>query len=120
MTNETEYQRLRAWAMRELADGLNWKYGEHYRAAMLPPSGYTDDAWVHFEDLTDPVDMGWYVFRDPDKPADMHVDQLLLEHGEIVGKGCCGLEFYSECQPCRFPDDVLALIARMEGGHRSC
>lgn len=48
--------------------------------------------------------------------ADMHVDRLIVEGGKVVGKNCCGLDSYAECQPCVFPSDVKKLVAEMTKG----
>ena len=114
MTGSTEEAaRLRKFALAVLADPIRWEYGDQARDLLVPLSGYADDAWADWKSIVGAKDGQWFVFRDPDDPADMRADQVMASpKGRIEGKYCCGLDYYPECQPCRFADDVRqALIA---------
>lgn len=73
------------------------------------------DAWREHT-KADPLPDGchWFFWRDPSEPDDVHVDEALFTDREIDGKAGCGLAYFTECQPCRLPADVLAALARAE------
>jgi hypothetical protein len=110
----TEYQRLRAMALQIIADPTEWKYTiRDPRDFLAPLSGYVDDSWTEWEAVTNATDEQWFVWRDPSEPRGgrLHVDQVAAHNGRIEAKYGCGLDYYTECQPCRFSDDVLAAMA---------
>jgi hypothetical protein len=78
----------------------------------LPP----DDAWRHHDTVADPTPDGWYLWRDPRAPDDIHADRAIVEEGKIISKWGCGINYYTECTPLELPADVAAIIA--EGDDR--
>lgn len=114
MTDDTKdttaYTRLRAYVLATIADPDTWDWRHLAESFLLALSGYTDGAWIRWEDCTDATDGQWFVWRDPDGISDTHVDRVMVTDGKIVGKHGCGLGFYPDCQPCRFDDDVVQAL----------
>lgn len=107
----TEYERLRASAIRAIGDTFAWSAADYLPGgAMVALSGYDDARWINWSDVTGAQDGDWFVWSDG--PEDIHVDQVIVEDGKIIGKHGCGLDYYPVCQPCRFADDVKEAIER--------
>lgn len=102
--------RLRAFALSIINQTYGWSDTAHEAIAALS-NAPTDDGWRSFGRLAGVQDGTWFFWRDPGNHADMHVDRAITdEAGRIEGKDGCGLNWYTECQPCRFDDEVAAAV----------
>ena len=109
-----DVDRLRQFALLVIAEG-------HYMAdvAILAVHGYSDENWKPHTAYSEIAEGAWFVWRDPDNPTEnIHVDQVITEAGKITGKYGCGLQWYSECQPCAFAPDLVDAIAKLEESER--
>lgn len=97
-------------AIRSIGDPFSWSADYMPCGALTALSGYDETSWIKWQDVADAQDGDWFVWRDG--PEDIHVDQVIVEDGKIIGKGGCGLDYYPECQPCRFADDVKSALAK--------
>lgn len=117
-SNDPTYMRLRAAALRVIRDKLSWKYCSPELYGLLAAmSGYADDAWSDYRQIKNASEGQWFAWRDPSDPEGLvHVDPVGVEEdGTIRMKYSCGLDFLTECQPCRFPSDVREAVEAAEG-----
>lgn len=117
-SNDHTYARLRAAALCIIRDKLAWKHHSsdlyNFLAAM---SDYADDLWSDYRSVKYASEGQWFAWRDPsDLEGGVHVDRVgVADDGAIQMKYGCGLSFATECQPCRFPEDVRKAIEAAEG-----
>lgn len=118
---EIDHQADAAWVRKcvsqmvelQCFSAMDWCAQGLVRAALSRPP--LADAWRHHETVKDARSGQWFFWRDPIKPDDWHVDEVCVENDVIVAKAGCGLDFFTECQPCRFvegADEIIAALGR--------
>jgi hypothetical protein len=112
--DSTEYQRLRAMALRLIEQANRYFVMDFLEDAVV---AFGDDpdpaAWRPYVHVTGARNGQWFYWRDPSDADRVHVDQVEVKQGRITVKYGGGLMDYTECQPCRFPPDVAAALARL-------
>lgn len=107
----TQSARLRAFALRVARGERLWTEDDAIGALAEDAD---PAAWRSWRE-TQATSGQWFLWRDPAKPGDIHADQVEVgEDGRIEMKYGCGLNFYPECQPCRFAEDVRKIIKGRE------
>lgn len=91
-----------------------WNYEIKHLAVAALGGGPKPDAWRRYNEVTDAQDGQWFYWRDPNDPEDVSADCALVEDGEIVGKGGCGLSFLTDCQPCPVDTETLAALEKAD------
>jgi hypothetical protein len=90
-----------------------WWPGDYPSEVMaFPPDG---NAWTPWVAATGTGVGQWYFWRG-ENPEDIHIDQVNFgKYGKIAAKTGGGLDWCHDCQPCRFPPDVMkSLIEAIE------